>query len=93
MTGVVNGVEVTDALLLVAGIGLELALVMIVLSRILRHAINRWANIIVGAITVVLTVLSNLQPDLDDLFFATVEIMALISIIWLAWKWTRPISQ
>jgi hypothetical protein len=27
--------------------------------------------------------------DLDDMFFATIEVVALALIIWFAWKWPK----
>ncbi len=65
---------------------------MVLLSRILDYRINRWANIIIGAITIAL-VIGMGQKDLDDLFFATVEVIALSVIIWLAWKWREYIEH
>lgn len=88
--GIVNGVQITDSVLLVAGISLQISLAMIPLSRFLAHRPNRWANVIAGIITIGF-IITNGPKDLDDLFFAGVEITALALIIWLAWKW--PESQ
>jgi len=88
MTGTVNGVQMTEGLLLVAGIMLEIPIAMVLLSRVLKYRVNRWANIIAGAITIPLVI--GIGPkDLDDMFFATIEVMALSLIIWYAWKWPK----
>ena len=86
MTGTVNGVQMTEGVLLVAGIMLEILIAMVILSRVLEYRVNRWANIIVGVIAIPLVI--GIGPkDLDDMFFATIEVMALSLIIWYAWKW------
>jgi hypothetical protein len=86
MTGTVNGVQITEGTLLVGGIMLEILIAMVILSRVLPYRVNRWANIIAGAIAIPLVI--GIGPkDLDDLFFATIEVVALLLIIWYAWKW------
>jgi len=78
----------TPEMMLFAAVFLELAMVMILLSRLLKFNINRWANIIVATIQT-LGVLGSLfvaTPTIH-VFFVTVEIITLLSIIWLAWSW------
>lgn len=89
MTGIVNGTQVTDELLLLGGIMAEVGIVMVVLARVLKVRANRWANIIVGAISIILVVSNNTAPDLDDMFFAAIEVIALAVIIWYAWTWPK----
>ena len=84
-----NGTQASDGLLLTAGIVLELAIIMIIVPRFLTIKIARWANIVVGLIFIATTIGFNLQPDLDDLFFAAMEMIGLISIIVIAWRWNH----
>ncbi|MDJ0746571.1 MAG: DUF6326 family protein [Xenococcaceae cyanobacterium MO_167.B27] len=91
ITGVVNGTQVTEEVMLIGAIMVEIPIVMVLLSRILNYRINRWANIIIGAIMIAL-VIGMGQKDLDDRFFATVEVIALSVIVWLAWKWREYID-
>ena len=86
MTGTVNGVELTDGLMLIAALPMEILIAMILLSRILKYKINRWTNIIVAAIGIVSTIGTGVN-DLDDIFFVTIIIVGLLAIIWLAWGW------
>ncbi len=86
MTGIVNGNQVTEQVMLIGAFMVEIPILMVLLSRILNYRINRWANIIIGAVTIAL-VIGMGQKDLDDIFFATVEVIALSAIIWLAAKW------
>ena len=90
MTGVVNGVQITEGLMLLGGIMIEIVIIMVLLSRLLKHPANRWANILVSPIAIMLIVMNNTAPDLDDIFFATIEVAALLLIIWFAWKWPKP---
>ncbi len=88
MTGIVNGTQVTDGVLLVGGIMVEIPISMVVLSRVLKYRLNRWANIIVGSITLA-SVIGKKPLDLDDVFFTTIGFITLVIIIWLAWKWRK----
>ncbi|MGB3655263.1 MAG: DUF6326 family protein [Rivularia sp. (in: cyanobacteria)] len=92
MTGIVNGVQITEGLMLLGGIMAEIPISMVLLSRVLKYKINRWANIIAGAITIVI-VIQNGAADLDDMFFATIEIVSLSFIVWCAWKWRKPLEH
>jgi hypothetical protein len=80
--------DVPDLLLLVAGIVLSLAIAMIPLNRVLPRAWSRPANLVVAAIMVV-GMATNPPGDLDDVWFAAVEILGLVAIAWLAWRWPR----
>ena len=88
MTGTVNGIQMTEGLLLVAGISIEISIAMVLLSRVLNYRVNRWANIIAGAI-VIASIIAIGAGDLDDMFFATIEVVALLFVIWSAWRWSK----
>lgn len=88
MTGVVNGVQVTEETLLFAGIVLEIFIAMVVLSRLLPYRINRWANII-AALIMMVALFANAPQDLDDMWFFAVEVVALGLVIWSAWTWPK----
>jgi Family of unknown function (DUF6326) len=89
MTGTVNGVQVTEVFLLLSAIVVGIPIAMVLLSRVLTYRVNRWANIIAGILTIAV-VLANGVRDLDDMFFATIGVVALALIIWYAWKWPNP---
>jgi hypothetical protein len=92
LTGVVNGTAMTEPLLLGAGIMVEAQVAMVVLARVLPRRANRWANVVVGLLALIATaaITGSSGPDLDDVFFATVTIAALLVIVWRAWTW-RPV--
>jgi len=82
----------SPAMLLVIAIILELGMAMIVLSRVLKYAANRWANIII-AIIQALVLLASLfvgSPKPYYIFFASVELITLLFIVWYAWTWPKP---
>ena len=73
-------------LMLGGAIMMEISIVMIFLSRILKYKANRWANIIVGIMTI-LFVVGGGSPYPHYIFIATIEVLCLLLIIGLAWKW------
>lgn len=86
LTGTVNGVQITEGVMLAAAISLEIPIAMVILSRVLEYRFNRWANIIAAVITISFY-FTNGTNDLDDIWFAAVGILALLLLIWYAWKW------
>ncbi|KPA11483.1 conserved hypothetical protein, membrane [Candidatus Magnetomorum sp. HK-1] len=88
MTGDV-GFKVTSEIMLVFSVIQEVPIAMIVLSRVLKYKANRLANIIAGVITIVY-VIGGGEPILSYFFFATMEVLCALLIIWYAWKWAKP---
>lgn len=83
---------VSPEMLLGISVILELGIVMIVLSRVLKHAVNRWANIVI-AIIQTLVLLASLfvgTPAMYYIFFVIVEVITLLFIVWYAWTWAEP---
>ncbi len=81
-------IQVPQIGMLIFAIIMEIPILMIFLSRILKYKTNRWANIIAGIITIVFIVAGG-SLDMVYAFFAAVEIVCLGMIIWNAWKWTE----
>ena len=82
------GFEVTQGLLLVFAILLEIPIAMILLSRVLKYSVNRWANIVASVITIVY-IIGGGSAYLSYFFFATVEVVCLLFIAWYAWTWPK----
>ncbi len=87
MSGTIDGVVVTEMLMLIGGIMIEIPILMTVLTLLLPAGMNRWANIGVGLLTMVMIVAMNIKPDLDNVFFMGIQLIALISIVGIAWQW------
>ena len=90
-TSVSTGTTIPQ-LMLGGAIMLEIPIAMILLSRVLKYKVNRWANIIAGVITIVYVVgMGSLSPHY--IFIATIEVVCMLLIIWYAWKWRNPEAQ
>ena len=90
-TGATPEVVATEEMMLMAAIFLEIPIAMIFLSRILKYAANRRANIIAGVLTIVFVVAGG-SLVLHYVFFAAVEVACMLLIIWYVWKWPNPES-
>ncbi len=87
MSGTIDGVVVTEMLMLLGWIMIEIPILMTVLALLLPHGVNRWANIAVGLLTIAMIVAMNRDPDLDNVFFMGIQLIVLIAIIGIAWRW------
>jgi predicted tellurium resistance membrane protein TerC len=90
MTGVVDGVQITEGLMLIGGIMIAVPLLMVPLNQFLNFRANRFANLVIGVLQIVVIIGVNMAPDLDDIFFAVIELTALVLIVRLAWNWKEP---
>lgn len=79
-------------LMLGAAVIMEMAIVMIVLSHVLTYRVNRWANIIVAGLMIVF-VIGGGSTSPHYLFIATVEVVCLLLIVGIAWRWSKPESR
>ena len=83
-----RALQVTQGFMLVAAILMEIPMAMIILSRVLAYRANRWANIIAAVITTVF-VIGGGSTTLHYLFIGSVEVLCMLLIIWLAYKWPK----
>ena len=85
-------VKITDGFLLGTAIMFEIPFLMIVLSWVLKYSVNRWANIIAGALFIVAQIASLFlgAPSPMYIFYTSIEIAGLLLIIGYAWKWRNP---
>lgn len=73
-------------LMLVGAVMGQLGIAMIVLSRVLKHGINRWANIVAGIVTIAY-IWGGMATYPHYIFIASVETLCLLLIVWFAWTW------
>ncbi len=87
--------------LLASSVLMEIPIAMIVASRLLPFRANRLMNIVAGALltlingglTFVPPLLGSRTPALSSyLFFATIETVCTLVIIWEAWTWSAAES-
>jgi TRAP-type C4-dicarboxylate transport system permease small subunit len=71
---------------------METAIAMVLLSRVLKYRVNRWANILAGVLHTAAVAWSMIgeTPAPYYIFFATIEIACTLFIVWYAWKWQNP---
>ena len=86
LTGVYNGTEVTEELMLLGGILVEIPIAMFLFSLLLKRKWNRVLNM-VSAVLTVGVLLAEPPSDMDDTFFKVIEFFAVGAIAWIAWKW------
>lgn len=79
------GFPVTQSILLIFSILTALPIIMIFLALVLPFKANRWLN----TATVILTILYVVgggSATLSYFFFATLEIISMLLILWYVWK-------
>jgi hypothetical protein len=84
-TAASTGASIPQLMLAGAIMG-QLAIAMIVLSRVLKYGINRWINIVVG-IVIIAYIWGGMAAYPHYIFIASVETLCLLLIIWIAWMW------
>jgi len=89
--GTIAGTRLGPEMLLAGAVTLMIPLVMAFLSLVLQDKINRWANIVVGIVHIVLGVADFADPRAAELpayaILVTVSQFVIAAlIIWYAWK-------
>lgn len=88
LEGVAENVVITPTLLVVAAVLLEIGILMIYLSVATSQRISRILNLIAAPITI-LFVLGGGSFMPHYVFFASVEVLLLAYITYLAWGWRQ----
>jgi hypothetical protein len=86
LTGTVDGLQVTNGLLLVAAVVAEVPIAMILLSLLLPQRAARWANIAAAMVTVAY-VLGMGSATPHYVFIAALETLGCLAIAWWSWTW------
>lgn len=86
------GLEINQKIMLIFSILLEIPIAMIILSRICKYKMNRLLNIIASAVTIVFVIAGG-ELILSYLFFATIEVIAMIYILKVSWKWKQKCNE
>jgi len=80
-----GGVPITQGLLLVVAVLIEIPVAMIFLSRILKPGPNRWVNTIAAVLTAVFVLGGGSMELPFYAFFAVVEVACMALIVWSVW--------
>ncbi len=84
-TAASTGVSIPQLMLVGAVVG-NLAIAMIILSRVLKYGINRWVNIVVSLVIIAYIWGGGVSYP-HYIFIAAVETLCLLLIVWFAWTW------
>lgn len=87
ISGEIEGMEISQELLLVFMILMAIPSLMIFLSLELKAKFNRQLNVIVGILQLGLVLPSGIDPNIFFAFASLLEAVLLVLIIWYAWNW------
>ena len=86
--GEVIGMEISPGLMLGMAALMVIPVVMVFLSLVLRHAVNRWANIILSIFFFVFNAIGlPTYPSVYDQFLIFVGLVFNLVTVWVAWRW------
>ena len=95
LNGTVGDILITQEFLLSFAIMMEIPMLMILLSHLLKYKWNRILNIACGILLAFIQIWSLTVGDttLHYSFFSVVEILTCLSIVGVAWKWKTHHKQ
>jgi hypothetical protein len=85
--------ELSSIDVLVFSVLMEVVIAMVILSRILGRKVNRWVHFVAVPLSILWVVVPALMPSLGEstplsyVFFASVEVVAMLAILWYAYQW------
>jgi hypothetical protein len=90
VTGEVSGMQISQGLMLGMAVLMLIPIVMVCLSLTLKHALNRWANIILPIFFFVFNAIGlPTYPSLYDQFLIVVGLVFNVLTVWIAWLWKK----
>jgi hypothetical protein len=90
ISGIVSGMTINQSFLFAAAILMSIPAIMILLSLILKPRINRWVNIIVSFLHILLIIVTRFVPAkiwYYYIYYQSIEVIFHSLIIWYAWRW------
>lgn len=90
ISGIVGGMTINQGFLFAAAILMSIPPIMIILSLVLKPGINRWVNIIVSFLHILLIILTRFVPSkiwYYYIYYQSIEAIIHFLIIWYAWRW------
>jgi Family of unknown function (DUF6326) len=86
MTGYAEGIRVTQQLQVGSAVMVEIPILMVLLARIMKPTVNRWANFVAIPLTAAF-IIGGGSTSPHYLFLAAIELVCLALILWHAWRW------
>ena len=91
MAGTVSGIKVSQAFLLATSAYVAIPSAMVFLTLVLKPAINRWTNVVLGGLYAASVVLLTIGETWAYYYFlSAAETILLLVIVWYAWRWPGP---
>ena len=87
------GFEITPAIILIISLLQAIPIAMILVSRWFRRDVNRWLNIVASVLTLLYVLGGGNWESASYIVFASLEVVAMLGIIWLAWNWRNVEAQ
>ena len=88
IAGKVSGIQISQAFLLATSVYIAIPSAMIFLTLVLRTAINRWTNVVLGGLYAVSVVLFTIGETWAYYYFlSAAETILLVVLVWYAWRW------
>jgi hypothetical protein len=90
ISGIVGGMTINQTFLFAAALLMSIPPIMILLSLILKPSINRWVNIIVSFLHILLIIITRFVPGkiwYYYIYYQSIEAIFHSLIIWYAWRW------
>lgn len=88
--------QLTGSTVLLFAVLMEVAIAMVILSRVLAYRLNRWVHFIAVPLMILWVVVPAMMPSLGDstppsyVFFASVEVITMLMILGFVWNWPKP---
>ncbi len=82
-----TGFVLTPAIILIFSLFQAIPIAMILVSRWFRRDVNRWLNIVASVLTLLYVLGGGNWESVSYPVFATLEVIAMLGIIWQAWTW------
>lgn len=81
------GFTLTPAIILIISLLQAIPIAMIVINRVLRRGVSRWLNAAAAVLTLLYVLGGGNWESVSYPVFAALEVIAMLSILWLAWTW------
>ena len=90
IAGVIAGMTINQMFLFAAAVLMSIPPTMIILTLVLKPGVNRWLNIVVSFLHLVLIIITRFVPGkiwYYYIYYQSLEAVIHILIIWFAWRW------
>jgi len=81
------GFDLTPGIIVIISLFQAIPIAMILVSRCFRRDVNRWLNIVASVLTLIYVLGGGNWESASYIVFASLEVVAMLGILWLAWNW------